>query len=84
MKLEIYAKEEKSYDGFARLMLKATSSGCIDVIAASPEGTMVEQGFLVRFTTDGTIWHHPSVNRGLGFQLNRKGEIKVSGVNEDD
>lgn len=62
-------------DPEVRLSLQPGVDGSFDVVAVDNSGTIVKDGYLVRFRTDGVIALHPKVNAQLGFQLDATGRI---------
>lgn len=76
IKFKEFKKNGAQDDPEVRLSLQAGVDGSFDVVAVDNSGTIVKDGYLVRFRTDGAIALHPKVNPQLGFQLDATGRIQ--------
>lgn len=77
MELEIFEPREINNDHPIRLSLNYTLDGDIMVVAVNENGRVIQRGHLIRFQSDGTIARHSNINEDLGFDLDRKGLIKI-------
>lgn len=76
MKLEIYQeKPEEIKEQIVRLALVQEGNGVL-LHVVDKDGNRVECGNLIKFYNDGVISRSFAVNPSLGFQLNKRGQIK--------
>ena len=57
------------------LKLIQESDGDVTVIAVDKAGKAIENGHLVSFRTNGTVYLHRSINGSLGFQLDSQDRL---------
>ena len=77
MKVKIWRR--KSTPGsVVELKLVTTITG-VSLIAVGPNGRCVNAGVLLRIQNDGTSDLCENVSRSLGFDLDSKGRLKVTG-----
>ncbi len=76
MKLEIYNDTKAEENPPIRLRLKKCDGG-IEVEAVDNTGNRLIAGRLLRFSNNGSVFMHSSINPAFGFDLDGLGRIKT-------